>query len=170
MDWKAALLKNLISVFKIAAWVIPGSTTHATFKESLTPFFKSMEKIKAVLTKVPEFTKVSFSFISPGEDLAGFKTYTGDATKLVIQRSQGPSPLQVIVLGTSAFGICCLFLISRLHQRLQGQAENSSCCEDFYGSKFMTYLWHPRRTKTKQPCPTGVPASLEMVRSVGNFQ
>jgi hypothetical protein len=68
-----------------------------------------MEEIEAELTEVPEFTKVSLSFVSPGEDLAGFETYTGDATKPVIRTSKGPSPSQIIVLGTSAFGVRCLF-------------------------------------------------------------
>lgn len=97
---KAAFLRTLISVFKIAAWVIPGSAKRAAFEESLNPLFSSMDKIEGAWTKVPESTKVSLSFLSPGKDLADVQVYTEDATI---------SAIHDIVLGTSAFGVHCLF-------------------------------------------------------------
>jgi hypothetical protein len=105
---KAVFIRNLISVFKIAGWVIPGSANRVAFEESLNPFFKSMEEIEATWVKVPEFAKVSLSFFPPGEDLADWETYAEDATEPVIQASNGPSPSQNIVLGTSALGVRCL--------------------------------------------------------------
>ena len=89
--------------------MIPGSASRAAFEESLNPFFKSMEEIEVAWTKVPEFTKVSLSFVSPGEDLADFETYAEDATEPEIPTSNEPSPSQNIVLGTVAFGVHCLF-------------------------------------------------------------
>jgi hypothetical protein len=65
-----------------------------------------MEETETALKKVPEFTKVSLSFVSPGEDLAGSKTYAEDATKDGIQLAK---PSHNIVLGTAAFGVRCVF-------------------------------------------------------------
>jgi hypothetical protein len=97
------------TIFKIAAWVIPGSANRAAFEETLNPLFKSMEEIETAWEKVAEFTKVSLSFVSPGEDLADFETYQEDATEPGIQISNETSPSQNIVLGTAALGIHCLF-------------------------------------------------------------
>jgi hypothetical protein len=98
----------LVNVFNIADWVIPGSANHAAFKESLNPFFKSMEETEAAWNKVPEFLKVSLLFVSPGEDLADLED-AEDATKLGIQTSNTPSQAQDIVLGTASFGVRCRF-------------------------------------------------------------
>ncbi|KIM36853.1 hypothetical protein M413DRAFT_31458 [Hebeloma cylindrosporum] len=89
---KAALLRNLISVFKIAAWVIPGSANRSAFEESLDPFFESVEEIEAAWTTVPEFAKISLSFVSPGEDLADFQTYAEAEVLPRIQTSIELSP------------------------------------------------------------------------------
>jgi hypothetical protein len=58
-----------------------------------------MEETETALKKVPEFTKVSLSFVSPGEDFADSKTCG-------IQTSKSSHN---IVLGTTALGIRCLF-------------------------------------------------------------
>ena len=79
--------------------MIPGSANRAAFEESLNPFFKSMEETETALKKVPEFTKVSLSFVSPGDDFTDSKTYGIQTSKL----------LHNIVLGTTALGIRCLF-------------------------------------------------------------
>jgi hypothetical protein len=98
----------LVNVFKIADWVIPGSANRAAFEESLNPFFKSMEETEAAWSKVPEFSKVSLLFVSPGEDLADFED-AEDVTKLGIQTFNIPSSAQDIVLGTASFGVRCQF-------------------------------------------------------------
>src|SRR6266567_597697 len=67
---KAAFLMKLINVFKIAAWVIPGSAKRAAFEDTLNPFFKSMEETEGAWKKLPDFTTVSLCVISQGEDLA----------------------------------------------------------------------------------------------------
>lgn len=89
--------------------MVPGSANRVAFEESLKPFFKSMEEIEAAWTKVSEFTQVVLSFVSPGEALANFETYAEIVTELGIQTSSEPSPSQNIVLGTTAFGVRCLF-------------------------------------------------------------
>jgi hypothetical protein len=68
-----------------------------------------MEEMEAAWTKVPEFTRASLSFVSPGEDLADFETYAEDATEPGIPISNEPSPSPNIVLGTVALGVHCLF-------------------------------------------------------------
>jgi len=98
-EQKTGFLRNLVNVFKVANWVIPGSANRAAFEESLNPFFKSMSETEIALKKVPEFSRVSLSFAAPGKD----------TTKLGIQTSDGPSPVQDIVLGTTAFGVRCRF-------------------------------------------------------------
>jgi len=97
--------------------MIPGSASRAAFEESLNPFFKSLEEIEAALTKVPEFTRVWLSFVSPGEDLADFETYADseEATEPGIPTSNEPSPSPNTVLGTVAFGVHCLF-----HDQING--------------------------------------------------
>ena len=102
-------LRNLTSVFKVAAWVIPGSAKRTAFEESLNPFFKSMQETEAAWNKLSEFTKVSLSFVSPGEVFANSETYEEDKTRHGIQTSEGSLQSQHIVLGTVAFGVCCLF-------------------------------------------------------------
>jgi hypothetical protein len=68
-----------------------------------------MEEIEAAWTNVPEFTEVSLSLVSPGEDLADFETYAENAIEPGIQTFNEPSPSQNIVLGTAALGVHCLF-------------------------------------------------------------
>ena len=75
----------------------------------MKPFFESMEEIEAVWTKVPEFTKVFLSLVSPGEALENFETYAENVIEPGIQTSSEPSPSQNIVLGTAAPGVRCLF-------------------------------------------------------------
>ena len=72
----------------------------------MNPFFKSMVETEAALKKVPKFTKVSLSFVFPGEDLNDSKTYEEGVTKHGIQISK---PWHNIVLGTAALGVRCLF-------------------------------------------------------------
>jgi hypothetical protein len=83
---KPVFLRNLISVFKIAAWAIPGSDRRAAFEESLNPLFKSMEQTEAAWENISESMNISLFFTSPG-----------------IANSQGN-----IVLGTVGFGVCCI--------------------------------------------------------------
>ena len=59
--------------------------------------------------KVPKFTRVLLSFVSPGEDLADFETHMEDATEPGVQTSNEALPSQNIVLGTAALGVHCLF-------------------------------------------------------------
>ena len=89
--------------------MIPGSANRAAFEESLNPFFKSMEKIEAAWTNVPEFTEIFLSLVSPGEDLADFETYAKNAIEPGIQTFNEQSPSRNIVLGTAALGVHCLF-------------------------------------------------------------
>jgi len=86
--------------------MIPGSANRAAFEELLNPFFKSMEETEAVWNKVPEFSRVSLFFLSPGQDLANFED-AKDVTNIKIQASEGPS--LDIVVGTAAFGVRCRF-------------------------------------------------------------
>jgi len=111
---KAIFLRNLISVFKIAAWAIPGSAKRAAFEESLNPFFESMEETEAAWKKIPESMKVSLSFHSPGESLSASSMYKEDTTGHAIQSSNEPSPSEYIVLGTIALGVRCV-----LRERIQ---------------------------------------------------
>ena len=69
-----------------------------------------MEETEAAWKQLPEFTKVSLSFFSPGEDLAD-EIYAEDATKPGIQKFNA-LPAQntdQTVLGTTAFGVRCQF-------------------------------------------------------------
>ena len=68
-----------------------------------------MEETEEAWKKIPEFTIVSLSFVSPGQNFADSETYEEDKTKLGIQTSTGQSPSQQIVLGTAALGVQCLF-------------------------------------------------------------
>lgn len=88
--------------------MIPGSAKRAAFEESLNPFFNLMEQTEVTWKKIPEFTKVSLSFVPSGEDLADSETYAEDTT-CAIPTSKGLSPPQRIVLGTVALGVRCLF-------------------------------------------------------------
>ncbi|KIM36848.1 hypothetical protein M413DRAFT_31455 [Hebeloma cylindrosporum] len=116
---KTAFLRNLINVFKVADRVIPGSANRSAFEEFLNPLFKSMEELETAWTKVPEFSKVYLSFISPGEHLADSEDVE-DASKLGIRASSGPSAAQNVVLGTAALGVRCLF-----KNHITGQGEST---------------------------------------------
>ena len=66
-----------------------------------------MEETEAAWNQVPEFSRVSLFFLSPGEGLANFED-AKDVTNVGIQTSNGPLP-QDIAVGTVAFGVRCRF-------------------------------------------------------------
>jgi hypothetical protein len=105
---KAMFLRKLSSVFKIAAWGIPGSAKRAAFEEFLNPFFKSMEETEAAWEKIPESMKVSLSFVPLGTT-TNSDIYKEISTNHAIQTSNEPPRSDCIVLGTTGFGIRCIF-------------------------------------------------------------
>jgi len=68
-----------------------------------------MEETDAAWNKIPEFTILSLSFVSPGESFADSETYEEDTTRQGTRSSTGQPPSQHIVLGTTALGVRCLF-------------------------------------------------------------
>ena len=114
---KTRFVRKLVNVFKIAAWVVPGSANRAAFEELLNPLFKSMEETEVAWNKVPAFSRVSLLFLSPSEDFANFED-AKDVKNVGIRASNGPSSVQDIVVGTVAFGVRC-----RLQDRITGVHE-----------------------------------------------
>jgi hypothetical protein len=104
-------LNQLTSLFKIAAWSIPGSKVRrSAFEDS---FFKAMEKTKEALDSLPKSVQVYLSVVGLDNDLSDSEICVVDTN--ITTGSEGTPPDEKLlqefaqghIIGTFGIGLHC---------------------------------------------------------------
>jgi len=109
---KRQFLNQLTSLFKIAAWSIPGSKSRSAFEDSLTPFFKAMDETRKALENPHKIAEVYLSVVGPDNDLSDSEVCVVD-TNITTDSQRTPDDkllrefAQGHIIGTFGIGIYC---------------------------------------------------------------
>jgi len=109
---KDQFLNQLTSLFKIAAWSIPGSKSRSAFEDSLIPFFKAMDETRKALENPHKIAKVYLSVVGPDNDLSDSEVCVVDTSITTDSQSTPDEKLlrefaQGHIIGTFGIGIYC---------------------------------------------------------------